>query len=409
MTTYKLGIIKEGKVPPDKRVPLTPQQCVEVQQKFPNVEIKVQSSPIRAFKDEEYATLGIAVVNDVSDCDILMGVKEVNIEDLIPNKKYMFFSHTFKEQPYNRKLLKAILDRKIQLIDYEVLTDKNENRIIGFGRYAGIVGCYNGFLAYGLRTGLYDLKAANACEDRKELEAELKKVKLPAGTKIVATGFGRVGKGAREIFTSLNLKEVTPEDFLTKTYDEAVFTHLKAKHYYAREDGQPFSREAFFESGEGHVSVFHKYLEVADMYIAAHYWDSSSPFIISRDDLKDPSVKTKVIADISCDIDGPVASTIRPSTIALPLYGYDPRTETEVSWDQPGAITVMAVDNLPCELPKDASEDFGNELINRVFPALFGDDPDRIIERASETNLNGELTPEYSYLENYVSGEIKNS
>ncbi|MEZ4924031.1 MAG: alanine dehydrogenase, partial [Crocinitomicaceae bacterium] len=165
----------------------------------------------------------------------------------------------------------------------------------------------------------------------------------------------------------------------------------------------------FFESGEGHVSVFHKYLEVADMYIAAHYWDSSSPFIISRDDLKDPSVKTKVIADISCDIDGPVASTIRPSTIALPLYGYDPRTETEVSWDQPGAITVMAVDNLPCELPKDASEDFGNELINRVFPALFGDDPDRIIERASETNLNGELTPEYSYLENYVSGEIKNS
>ncbi|UKN03837.1 NAD(P)-dependent oxidoreductase [Paracrocinitomix mangrovi] len=400
----KLAVIREGKVPPDKRVPLTPAQCVEVQQKFPNVEVIVQTSEVRAFKDEEYASLGLPVVEDISDCDILIGVKEVPIKDLIPNKKYMFFSHTFKEQPYNRDLLRAILDKKIQLIDYETLTDKNENRIIGFGRYAGIVGCYNGFLAYGAKTGLYQLKPANACEDRKELEAELKKVKLPAGTKIVATGFGRVGNGAREIFTSLGLKEVSPEDFLDQEFDEAVFTHLKAKHYYGRADGKPFDRLAFFESGEGHVSTFDRYLKEADMYIAAHYWDASSPFIISREDLKMNGLRTKVVADISCDIDGPVACTIRPSTIAKPIYGYNPSTESEVDPLADGAICVMAVDNLPCELPKDASEDFGGELINEVFPYLFGEDPDRIIERASETNLEGELMPDYSYLEDYVAG-----
>lgn len=402
MNSIKLGVIREGKVPPDKRVPLTPKQCVEVQEKFPHVEVFVQSSPIRAFKDEQYAELGLPVVDDVSHCDVLIGVKEVPIDQLIPNKKYMFFSHTFKEQPYNRKLLRAILEKKIQLIDYEVLTDKNESRIIGFGRYAGIVGCYNGFLAYGKKHGLYDLKPAHQCEDRVELEEELKKVQLPAGTKVVATGFGRVGHGAREIFTSIGLKEVSPEAFLNETFDEAVFTHLKASNYYAREDGQPFDRDAFFESGEGHVSIFKQYMKVANMYVAAHYWDASSPFIFTRDDLKDPEVITSIVADISCDIDGPVACTIRPSTIADPVYGYVSATEQEGDFMSEGAVGVMAVDNLPCELPKDASEDFGNELINSVFPHLFGEDVDGVIERASETDLNGQLTPRYSYLENYV-------
>ena len=290
------------------------------------------------------------------------------------------------------------------MIDYEVLKNKRNDRIIGFGRYAGIVGCYNGFLAYGKKHGLYDLKPANQCADRVELDAELNKVKLPAGTKIVATGFGRVGNGAREIFTSLGLKEVSPEDFLSQEFDEAVFTHLKVDHYYAKADGEPFDKAAFYKSGEGHVSTFDRYLKTANMYIACHYWSSSSPFILTREDLKNPEVKTSVVADISCDIDGPVASTLRPSTISAPLYGYDPITESEVDFYAEGAIGVMAVDNLPCELPKDASEDFGNELINQVFPALFGEDPDRIIERASETNLEGQLTPNFAYLADYVAG-----
>jgi alanine dehydrogenase len=404
MSKFKVGILKEGKNPPDKRVPLTPAQCIEVQNKFPDVEITVQSSSVRAIKDEAYSSLGLKVQADVSDCAILMGVKEVNKQDLIPNKKYFFFSHTFKKQPYNRALLETILAKKIQLIDYEVLKDKNNIRIIGFGRYAGIVGCYNGFLAYGKKHGLYDLKPANLCEDRLEFNEELKKVTLPAGTKIVATGFGRVGNGAREIFTLLGLKEVSPEDFLSKEFDEAVFTHLKVNHYYAKANGEAFDKGAFYESGEGHVSTFDRYLATANMYIACHYWSSSSPFIFTRADLKSPNVKTTVVADISCDIDGPVASTLRPSTIASPLYGYDPTTASEVDFYAEGAIGVMAVDNLPCELPKDASEDFGSELINHVFPALFGEDPDRIIARASQTNLEGELTAGFAYLADYVAG-----
>lgn len=406
MATTKLGVIREGKVPPDKRVPLTPSQCVELTKKFPEVEVFVQKSAVRAFKDEEYSNLGIVVVDDVSHCDVLIGVKEVNIEDLIPNKKYMFFSHTFKEQPYNRKLLRAILEKKIQLIDYETLRYKNEARIIGFGRYAGIVGCYNGFLAYGKRHQLYDLKPAHLCEDRVELEKELKKIVLPANTKIVATGFGRVGNGAREIIEAIGLKEVSPSDFLTKEFNEAVFTHLEVGDYFAKADGSAFDKYAFYASGEGHVSTFDRYLKVADMYIACHYWDASSPFIFTREDLKHPDNQLSVVADISCDIDGPVACTIRPSTIAAPLYGYDPNTEKEVAFNSKDAITVMAVDNLPCELPKDASEDFGSVMLEKIFPALFGEDPDRIIERASETNLEGQLMPNFSYLESYVSENV---
>src|SRR5690554_3378963 len=220
----KIGIIKEGKRPPDERVPLSPEQCLRVMEEYPDVEIKVQKSPIRAFKDEEYADLGIKVVDELNDCDIIMGVKEVNIEDLIPNKHFFFFSHTLKEQPYNRKLLQAIIENKIQLTDYEALKNKKEERIIGFGRYAGIVGCYNAFLTYGLKHSLYTLKPAHQCEDRKEMEDELSKVKLLKDTKIVITGLGRVGHGALEIINLLPITEVSPDEFLNHTFDGPVFT-----------------------------------------------------------------------------------------------------------------------------------------------------------------------------------------
>jgi saccharopine dehydrogenase (NAD+, L-lysine-forming) len=401
----KIGIIREGKVPPDKRVPLTPEQCVKIKEQYPQVDVVVQSSKVRKIQDSEYVAAGISVVDDVSDCDILMGVKEVNKEDLIPNKTYLFFSHTFKKQPYNRDLLRTILNKKIKLIDYEVLTNKQEHRLIGFGRYAGIVGTYNGFLAFGKKQELYDLKPANLCEDRVEMESELTKVKLPANTKIVLTGFGRVGHGAREILKKLKLKEVSASDFLTKEFNEPVYAQLEVDDYFAKADGTEFDKYAFYESGEGHVSTFNRYLKVADMYIACHYWGSSSPYIFTREDLKEEGLKTSVVADISCDIDGPVASTIRPSTIANPLYGYNPQTEKEDDYMKHGNICVMAVDNLPCELPKDASEDFGNELLKNIFPHLLGEDIEGVIARASQTDLKGNLTPRYQYLKDYVEGK----
>ncbi len=404
MDTVKLGIIREGKVPPDKRVPLTPEQCKSLLEEYPNLEILVQPSPIRAYTDQEYIDAGIPMSEDLSDCDVIIGVKEVNIEDLIPNKKFMFFSHTIKKQPYNRDLLQAIVDKKIQLIDYEVLKDTSNKRILGFGRYAGIVGCYNGFLTYGLKHGLYTLKPAHECRDRKEVEQELKKVQLPQNAKIILTGFGRVGHGAREILAQLPIKEVDPEVFTTQEFDGPVFTHLEVCDYYAKRDGGAFDKKEFYADPSSYKSTFSRFLSHADMYIPCHYWSDKADFIITRDDLKAKDVRLSVVADISCDIDCAVACTIRPSKISDPIYGYNPHTESEADFKEEGVIAVMAVDNLPCELPLDASEDFGSELIKEVLPSLLGDDSDKIIARASETSLEGGLTEYFSYLEGYLAG-----
>ncbi len=404
MEKITLGLIREGKVPADKRVPLTPKQCLIVQEKFPFVKIKVQRSEVRSYLDHEYSDLGIEVVDNLNDCDIILGVKEVNKEDLLPNKRYMFFSHTIKKQPYNRELLKTILDRKIQLTDYEVLKDKNNKRIIGFGRYAGVVGAYNALMVYGKKTGAYELKPANQCENRKEMEAELKKVQFPAGMRLVLTGFGRVGHGAREIMDLVPLTEVSPEEFLNQDFNEPVFTHLDVEDYYARRDGAEFVKSDFYANAHLYESVFGQFAKRSDVYIACHFWSNRSPNILTNVDLLGAD-RLKVVADISCDIAGPIACTIRSSKIADPIYGYDPKTEKEVEWDAEGAIAVMAVDNLPCELPKDASEDFGNELIKVVFPVLFGEDPDNIIARGTETSADGKLTEYFAYLQDYVDGD----
>ena len=402
----KIGLIKEGKTPPDKRVPLSPEQCKQVVDTYPSIELVVQKSPIRAFKDEEYERQGIKLVDTLENCDVIFGVKEVNIQDLIPNKHFFFFSHTIKKQPYNRALLQAIIERKIQLTDYEVLTDERGVRLIGFGRYAGIVGCYNGFRAYGLKHQLYSLKAAHLCEDRKEMEQELvSKVQLPQNMKVVLTGFGRVGNGAREIINLLPIREVKPEEFLSEEFNEPVFTHLNVDNYNEREDGKPFDKGAFYRDGTGHRSTFKSYLSESDMYVACHFWKKGSPYLFTREDLKSSDIRTSVVADISCDIDGPVASTIRPSTIADPIYGYDPVSEKEVDMQQMNAIAVMAVDNLPCELPKDASIDFGNELIQHILPALLKEDPTNIIARGSETTKDGKLSPYFTYLSDYLEGK----
>ena len=406
MNTITIGIIKEGKTPPDFRVPLTPKQCKKIQILYPEVRILVQRSPIRTFNDEEYANEGIELVDSLEDCDIIFGVKEVNIDDLIPNKTFVFFSHTIKKQTHNQKLLRAILDKKIRLVDYEVIKDKHNKRLIGFGRYAGIVGTYNGFLTWGLKTNSYELKSAHLCANRSEVEEELKKVVLPNNFKCVITGFGRVGHGAREVIDMLPIKEVTPEELLTKEFNEPVFAHLELEDYYGRSDGKSFDKSDFYSNPEKYKSIFSRFIPHIDMYLPCHFWSSKSPVIISKEDLQSPNRRLSVVADISCDVDGPIASTIRSSKIGDSIYGYDPITAKEIDFTNPNAIAVMAVDNLPCELPKDASEDFGNELVKHVLPALFRDDSDRIIDRASETDFNGNLTPGFSYLSDYVNGIV---
>jgi saccharopine dehydrogenase (NAD+, L-lysine forming) len=400
----KIGIIREGKTPPDKRVPLSPQQCRHILDNYPTVELYVEESSIRKFSDDDYRVLNIPVVKDVNHCDVLMGVKEVPIEQLVPNKKYFFFSHTLKKQPYNRKLLKAVLEKNIQLIDWETITDEKGQRLIAFGRYAGIVGAYNGFLAWGKKMGTFDLKPANLCEDRKEMESELAKVKLPSNFKMVITGSGRVGGGAIETISHVAIKEVEPSAFLTHEFNEPVYTVLGVEHYNKAKDNSEFDKGLFYKDPSHFVSNFMPYALKSDMYMACHYWDNKAPYIFTRQDAKHPEWKIKVVADISCDVDCAVACTIQASTIADPIYGYDPVSESVTDYTKEGVIAVMAVDNLPCELPKDASVDFGEMFINNVLEPLLGNDPKGIIDRASETK-EGKLTPHFAYLQDYVDGK----
>lgn len=399
----KIGIIKEGKNPPDKRVPLCPTQITQAVKNNSDLSIVVQPSAIRTYADLDYQQEGIELTEDLSSCDVLMGVKEVPAEMLIPNKTYFFFSHTIKEQPYNRQLLRTILEKNIQLIDWETLTNAQGKRIIGFGKYAGIVGTYNGFRAWGVRNKSFDLKPAHLCEDRKEMEAEFSKVELPA-IKIALTGRGRVAQGAMEVLEGLSIRKVTPEEYLTETFNEPVYAQFGVEHYNKRKDGKPSQQYDFYKNFEDYESDFMKIAEVTDMFVAGHFYAEGSPFLFTREDAKKPNFKISVVADISCDIDGPVASTLKPSTIADPFYGYAPQEEKECDVATPHSITVMAVDNLPCELPKDASRDFGTEILNQVIPQFFNGDQDQILERATITK-NGKLTPKYSYLQDYVDGK----
>ncbi len=400
MEKMKIGVLREEKSPPDKRVPLTPLICSELKRKYPQIDIVVQPSKIRCYSDDEYTAFGITLQEDLSDCDVLMGVKEVPVGNLIEGKKYFFFSHTIKKQAHNKKLIKALIEKKVQMIDYETLTDKNQNRIIGFGRYAGMVGAYNGILGYGLKYDLFRLKPANLCRDRAEMEEELKRVKLP-NIKIALTGGGRVANGAIETLSALRIRKVTCEEFLMASFREPVYCQLNPRDYVERPNDHNFDLNDFFTHPEHFVSKFVPYTKVTDLYISTHYWDPRSPKMFTVEDMKAPDFRISVVADVTCDMDGSVPSTIRASSIAQPFYGYNIVKANEDLPFNKDTICVMAVDNLPCELPRDASDDFGKDLSERVLPFLFGEDKDKIIKRASICK-DGKLTLNYEYLSDYA-------
>lgn len=397
----KFGLIREGKTPPDKRVVFSPKDLLVFKNMYPTCSFKVEPSPVRFFKDEEYTALDFEVSNDMTDCDVLLGVKEVPVNHLIPNKTYFFFSHTIKKQPYNKTLLQSCLRNNIRLIDHETLIDENNNRLIGFGRFAGIVGAYNTFRAFGIKYELFHLKKAEELQTQKDLIERLQKPYLPS-IKVVLTGKGKVGIGAKEMLDAMNMKQVSIQKFLNQDFDQPVYVHLDYNDYYRRKDGKPSSKNDFRINAHEYESDFEKYSQIADIFIAGHFYKEGDPAILTREMLNHPKNMIKVVGDISCDINGPIACTLRPSTIANPFYGYYPRTHEEVDVEHPAAVVVMAVDNLPCELPKDASEDFGKVFLQNIVPAFFNDDKDGILKRATICE-NGELTERFSYLKDYVS------
>ncbi|ARV16646.1 NAD(P)-dependent oxidoreductase [Polaribacter sp. SA4-12] len=399
----KFGIIKERKNPPDRRVVFSPEKLQEFKEKFTDATIKVESSDIRVFSDQAYKSAGLEVTDNMSDCDVLFGVKELPIDALINNKKYFFFSHTIKKQPYNRKLLLAILEKNIELYDHETIVKENGARLIGFGRYAGIVGAYNGFRAIGLTNNTFNLPKAEMLDSQKELISELNKIDLP-NIKILLTGNGKVAYGAKEMLDGMNIKQVSVDEYLNYSFTEVVYCLADVLDYNKRKDGQVIDNFDFYDHPENYESDFMRFAKVTDFFIAGHFYGNGAPYLFTRNDAKASDFNIKFVADISCDVDGPVASTLKASTIADPIYGYNPETESEVDFKDENAIVVMAVDNLPCELPKDASEGFGEMFLQNVIPAFFNNDKDGVLQRAKMTE-NGKLTERFSYLQDYVDGK----
>lgn len=395
----KIGIVKEGKTPIDHRVPFTPQQCQEMMEQF-QVDLVVQPSSIRCYTDQEYQAHGITLQQDLSDCDVLFGVKEVNIDELMPEKQYFFFSHTIKMQPYNQNLLKAVIAKNITLTDYECLTNQKGFRVVAFGRFAGIVGAYNALWAYGIKHQTFKLKRAFECKDLLELFAQLDAIKVQ-GLKVALTGGGRVAKGAMEVLEAAGFEKAKEEDF--ELYTDNCYLQLDAYEYNERKDGEAFSFEDFYANPTQYTGTFRRIITKADVLIAGAYWDPKAPVLFDLEDLTHPSFRLDVISDITCDIQGSVPTTLRSTTIADPVYDISKSTlkETEPFSDL-DHVTVVAVDNLPCELPRDASESFGRQLLDHVIPVLVGEKKSEII-RAASIAAKGQLTTKYSYLTDYIS------
>ena len=396
----KIGILKETKTPQDNRVPLTPSQCAILKEENPEMEIYVQSCTYRCYTDDEYRYQGIEVKEDLSDCDVLLGVKEIPVEYLIPNKTYFIFSHVIKKQPHNRKLLQEVLEKNIRLIDWETLTDEKGKRLIAFGRWAGIVGAYHAIRMIGLGTKTFTLKQMSECHNFKEAQEEFAKIKLPK-LKIVLTGTGRVSNGAAFLLNLLLIKKVSPYNFCYNEFDEIVYTQLTSGDMYHRKGAEKFDRDDFHKHPELYKSNFYPFTKSAEIMINGVYWDKRIPVFFTAEEMKAKDFRIKQISDITCDVaPSSVPSTIQTSSIENPYYGYDAQTGKTTEPFLENVIDVMAIDNLPNELPRDASEDFGNMLMSRILPELKK--PESALIKKATIAINGGLTENYLYLLSYV-------
>lgn len=396
-----IGLLREGKSPADNRVALTPAQCKWIQKNAPDVRVLAQSSPDRCYTDREYQNAGVDVADDVSGCDVLLGIKEVPADALIAGKTYLFFSHTRKEQPYNQRMFRALLDKNITLIDYECLEHDDGQRILGFGFFAGVVGAHNGIMAYGKRTGLYQLGRVHQEQSFRELIHTYFGLRLPE-IKVAVTGSGRVAHGVLEVMNLLEIVEVEPDEFLERKFSYPVFTLVKGAALYQRTRDGGYQREDFHERPQDYHCKFLPYTRTADILMNGIYWDKDMPRLFDWEDLARPDFRITTIADITDDREGSIPCNLGEASIADPVYGVDRISRSRTAPYLPGSVDVMAVGNLPNELPRDASRYFGEQLIKHVLePLVRGGSP--IIERATMVK-EGRLTPRYSYLEAYAAG-----
>ncbi len=391
----KIGILAERKKPEDNRVALSPKDAKCLQEIYPQLEILVESSPHRVFEDSAYQNEGFPLVERATEADLLLGVKEVPLEELIPNKAYFFFSHTIKKQPYNKVLLRSIVEKNITLLDYECLVDKAGNRVIGFGKWAGIVGTYNAFRTYHQKNRWHPLIPAHQLPDYQALLGQLKHMELPK-IKIAYTGTGKVSDGIREILEYLKIKEVMPQEF--KHSRGPVFTQLKNEHLYQRKDQVAFEKQHFFKNHKAYSSIFLPYLHQADVLINGMYWENDMEPLFSINDLSE-EVQIRTIADITCDVKGSIPITWKATNIEDPVVGWDLKKQEPSEAFKQNTIDIMAVTNLPSELPKSSSEDFSEKMKEIIVPEWMKNSP--MIQNATLVE-KGKITAKYAYLDSWL-------
>ncbi|MEP7110873.1 MAG: NAD(P)-dependent oxidoreductase [Ferruginibacter sp.] len=395
----KIGLIREGKIPPDSRVALTPAQCKWLHKNFPDVRVRVQHSVIRCYSDIEYVMAGVEVMEDMSDCDVLMGIKEVPAEMLIAGKTYMFFSHTKKLQTYNQKLFQAIIQKRITLIDYECMEHTDGTRIIGFGFFAGVVGAHNGMLAYGNRTGLFKLQRVASVNSFQKLMHTYFGLKVP-NIKIAVTGSGRVAHGVLEIMNLLGIHEVEADEYKDREFTYPVYVHLKGIDLYAHKETGKYNREDFHAHPENYICKFREFIPKTDMLINGVYWDQHVPRLFEPEDMRQAGFRITTIADITDDKAGSIPCNLGDAMNDDPVYGVDKNTFQRTAPYLPNSVDVMAVGNLPNELPRDASRYFGEQLIKFVLDDLRTGRSETI--RKATILKEGVLTDDYAYMSEYA-------
>lgn len=399
----KIGLLKEGKMPPDNRVALTPSQCKWLQKKYAGIKIFVQSSGHRCFSDKEFERAGIEVVEDLKNCAILFGIKEVPVTNILENKTYLFFSHTRKKQVNNQKLLQTILEKKSTLIDYECMEHEDGQRIIGFGFFAGVVGAHNGMMAYGERTGSFHLERVYRQKDFKELIHSYFGLKIP-NIKIAVTGSGRVAHGILEVMNLMEVVELEKEEYVSREFSYPVYVQLKGADLYRHSVSGNYNREHFHQHPEEYECLFDQYIPHTDVLMNGVFWDVNVPRLFNVKRVSDPDFRMQVIADITDDANGSIPINSGDQPIENPVYGVSRITLQKTLPYQPGSIDVMAVGNLPNELPRDASKYFGEQLIKYILPDLLTNSS-RVIDEATIVK-NGKLTKRFEYLQDYAEGKF---
>jgi alpha-aminoadipic semialdehyde synthase len=430
-----IGIRHEDKYKLERRAPLTPKHVARlVKQK--KLDIIVQTSDKRVFLDEEYIQAGAKIAKDLKKCSVIFGVKEMPESFFEPEKTYVFFSHVVKGQPYNMAMLRRMMELKCNLIEYEKVVDEQGKRLIFFGRYAGMAGMINSLWALGLRmkeagfsSNLVKLKQAHHYHSLMEAKDDISAIGqliaengIPHELRpfvIGFTGYGNVSQGAQEIIGLLPVKEISPEKLLDlhrrkKLPDNIVYKVIfKEEDLFEHVDGDPFELLDYYANPHNYRSKFEKYIPYLSMLVNCVYWDKRYPRLVTKQYLKKLFAKgaprLTVIGDISCDVEGSVECTLKPTEIDDPIFTYDPDTEQITMGHKGTGMLVMAVDILPAELPRDSSDGFGDVLVNFVkaiadadFNEHFDDlDLPKPIKKALILH-NGELTLDYKYMEEFL-------